>query len=35
VDLENKKVTAAFDSGKVSADLIRVAIEDQGYDVIG
>ncbi|MDR0765064.1 MAG: copper ion binding protein [Synergistaceae bacterium] len=35
VDLENKKVTAAFDGGKVSAGPIRAAIEDQGYDVIG
>jgi copper chaperone len=35
VDLKNKKVTAAFGNGKVSADLIKAAIEDQGYDVIG
>jgi copper chaperone len=33
VDLENKKVTAAYDGGKVKVDLIRTAIEDQGYDV--
>jgi copper chaperone len=34
VDLESKKVTIEFDPEKVNVDMIKDAIEDQGYDVI-
>jgi copper chaperone len=34
VDLEGKKVTVEFDSGKVKVEAIKEAIEDQGYDVV-
>lgn len=33
VDLKSKKVSIEFDSGKVSIESIRNAIEDQGYNV--
>jgi copper chaperone len=33
VSLEKKLVTVGYDPGKVSLDLIRTAIEDQGYSV--
>lgn len=33
VDLGGKRVTIEFDAGKVSVDVIKDAIEDQGYDV--
>jgi len=34
VDLKEKTVTVEYDSGKLSLDDIKNAIEDQGYDVI-
>lgn len=34
VDLGGKKVIVEFDVGKVSIDVIKDAIEDQGYDVM-
>jgi copper chaperone len=33
VDLSGGSVTVDFDESKVSLDAIKVAIEDQGYDV--
>lgn len=33
VDLGGKKVTVEFDVGKVSIDVIKDTIGDQGYDV--
>ncbi len=35
VDLEQKSVSIAYESSKVSLDAIKGAIEDQGYDVVG
>jgi len=34
VDLQGKSVEVEFDSGTVSLDAIKEAIEDQGYDVV-
>jgi len=34
VDLKSKKVTIEFDPSIVNIDMIKDAIEDQGYDVI-
>ncbi len=34
VDLQLKKVSIQFDAEKVSLDIIKEAIEDQGYDVV-
>ncbi len=34
VDLSAKTVTVKHDSEKASVDAIKLAIEDQGYDVI-
>ncbi|HOV26923.1 MAG TPA: copper chaperone CopZ [Pseudobacteroides sp.] len=34
VDLKSKKVTIEFDPAIVNIDMIKNAIEDQGYDVI-
>ncbi|MDF2566970.1 MAG: hypothetical protein K0R90_426 [Oscillospiraceae bacterium] len=34
VSLEDKTVSVAFDSSKVSVEDIKSAIEDQGYDVV-
>jgi|WetSurMetagenome_2_1015567.scaffolds.fasta_scaffold535051_2 copper chaperone len=34
VSLEQKKVTVGYDPGKVSLDLIKGAIEEQGYSVL-
>ncbi len=34
VDLKTKKVTIEFDPAKVNVDMIKDAIEDQGYDVV-
>jgi copper ion binding protein len=33
VDLKDKKVLVEFDKEKVSVDIIKDTIEDQGYDV--
>ena len=33
VDLSGKKVTIEFDPEKVSVDIIKDTIEDQGYDI--
>ena len=33
VDLRSKKVTIEFDPEKVSVDIIKDTIEDQGYDI--
>jgi len=35
VDLENKKVTATFDPGKIKEDAVKKAITDAGYEVRG
>ena len=35
VDLVSKKVYVAFDQTKVSADNLKEAIEEEGYDVTG
>lgn len=34
VDLKGKKVSAVYDSGRVTPGQIRTAIEDQGFDVV-
>lgn len=34
VDLSAKTVTVGYDPAKISTDVINLAIEDQGYDVI-
>ena len=34
VDLKEKKVTVEYDSDKITIDVIKSTIEDQGYDVI-
>jgi copper chaperone len=34
VDLKGKQVTVEFESGKVTVEAIKEAIEDQGYDVV-
>jgi copper chaperone len=34
VDLKAKSVTVEYDSSQVSLEQIRLAIEDQGYDII-
>jgi len=34
VSLAEKKVTIEYDSGKVSPDDFKLAIEDEGYDVV-
>jgi copper chaperone len=34
VDLDSHSVTVEFDDSQVSLDAIKVAIEDQGYDVV-
>lgn len=34
VDLAGKKVSVEFDSEKVTLEVIRETIEDQGYDVV-
>jgi len=33
VDLKGKKVTVEYDADKVTVDIIKDTIEDQGYDV--
>lgn len=33
VDLKGKKVTVEYDADKVTVDIIKETIEDQGYDV--
>ena len=33
VDVKGKSVTVEFDSSKVTVELIKDTIEDQGYDV--
>lgn len=33
VDLKGKKVTVDYDADKVTVDLLKQTIEDQGYDV--
>lgn len=33
VDLKGKKVTVEYDVDKVTVDIIKETIEDQGYDV--
>ncbi|OEG00150.1 hypothetical protein BHF71_05980 [Vulcanibacillus modesticaldus] len=33
VDIEAKKVDVSYDSGKVTVDAIKAAIEDAGYSV--
>ncbi len=34
VDLKGKTVTVEYDSDSVAIDIIKTAIEDQGYDVV-
>ncbi len=34
VDLSQKTVTIEYQSDKVSIDDIKIAIEDQGYDIV-
>lgn len=34
VDLKGKTVTVEYESSKVSLDVIKNEIEDQGYDVV-
>lgn len=34
VDLSQKNVTIEYQSDKVSIDDIKIAIEDQGYDIV-
>jgi len=34
VDLANHSVTVDFDESKVSLDVIKETIEEQGYDVV-
>ncbi|AIQ50385.1 MULTISPECIES: copper ion binding protein [Paenibacillus] len=34
VDLQAKKVAVEYDESKVSLNVIKEAIEDQGYDVV-
>ncbi len=34
VDLKGKTVTVEYDGSKVSLDMIKNEIEDQGYDVV-
>lgn len=34
VDLASKKVTVQYDETKVTLEAVKVAIEDQGYDVV-
>lgn len=34
VDLASNTVTIEFDESKISLDAIKVAIEEQGYDIV-
>jgi len=34
VDLETKTATVGYDSDRITPEIIKAAIEDEGYDVI-
>lgn len=34
VDLSNRSVEVSYDEGRISVERIKIAIEEQGYDVL-